>query len=282
MENKVNKQFLYDIFDKISSYESDNSGYSLGKLAIQKVFEATNTYSIEDILARLTIIDSMYSTQMNRRYYGLEELAEVLTEINKKQNLTEVFLAFLKAKDLSRFQIRGKATDLFTEKYGIGKNGEDKGLAVSLISKYAYFETRYQFPIYDSIVREMYPRVWSYCGFPQKEMPQIKTNDICSFIDAIDILIGKLNYKTINYDSLDRVLWYVGKIQRGNLSLILSRTEYEAFVKKYSQKVKKKGKEVNEFIFDIVSVDLETLPLRQNAGIIYDLFVLAKELNSYK
>ena len=148
MENKVNKQFLYDIFDKISSYESDNSGYSLGKLAIQKVFEATNTYSIEDILARLTIIDSMYSTQMNRRYYGLEELAEVLTEINKKQNLTEAFLAFLKAKDLSRFQIRGKATDLFTEKYGIGKNGEDKGLAVSLISKYAYFETRYQFPIY--------------------------------------------------------------------------------------------------------------------------------------
>ena len=254
MENKDNKQFLYDIFDKISSYESDNSGYSLGKLAIQKVFEATNTYSVEDILARLTIIDSMYSTQMNRRYYGLEELAEVLSEINKKQNLAEAFLGFLNDKDLSRFQIRGKATDLFAEKYGIGKNGEDKGLAVSLISKYAYFETRYQFPIYDSIVREMYPRVWSYCGFPQNEMPQIKTNDICSFIDAIDILIGKLNYKTINYDSLDRVLWYVGKIQRGNLSLILSRTEYEAFVKKYSQKVKKKEKEVNEFIFDNLTV----------------------------
>lgn len=278
MENNKNKDALLKVFDEISQFESDNSGYSIGKSTIRKVFDATQSYSKEDLLARLTIIDSMYSTQMNRRYYGLEELAEVLSEINKKQNLAEAFLGFLNDKDLSRFQIKGKETDLFAEKYGIGKNGEDKGLAVSLISKYAYFETRYQFPIYDSIVREMYPRIWSYCGFPQKEMPQIKTNDICSFIDAIDILIAKLNHKTINYDTLDRVLWYVGKIQRGNLSLILSRAEYDAFVKKYSQKVKKKGKEVNKFIFDIVGVDLETLPLQQKSGIIYDFFVLAKKL----
>ena len=97
-------------------------------------------------------------------------------------------------------------------------------------------------------------------------------------IVGLDILIAKLNHKTINYDTLDRVLWYVGKIQRGNLSLILSRAEYDAFVKKYSQKVKKKEKVVNEFIFDIVGVDLETLPLQQKSGIIYDFFVLAKKL----
>ena len=109
-------------------------------------------------------------------------------------------------------------------------------------------------------------------------MPQIKTNDICSFIDAIDILIAKLNHKTINYDTLDRVLWYVGKIQRGNLSLILSRTEYEAFVENYSQKFKKKEKEETKFIFDIATVDLGTLPLEQKDGIIYDFFVLAKDL----
>lgn len=269
---------LLKLFDKISQFESDNSGYSIGKSTIKKVFDATQSYSKEDLLARLTIIDSMYSTQMNRRYYGLEELAEVLYDISKKKTLSDAFIDFLKEKDFSLFKISDKDTNLFTEQYGIGKNGEDKGLAVSLISKYAYFETNYQFPIYDSIVREMYPRIWNYCGFPQNNMPQIKTNDIVSFINAIDILIEKLNHATVNYDSLDRVLWYVGKIQRGNLSLILSRTEYEAFVKKYSQKFKKKEKEETKFIFDIATVDLGTLPLEQKDGIIYDFFVLAKDL----
>ena len=278
-----NKEALLKLFDKISQFESDNSGYFIGKFTIRKVFDATQSYSKEDLLARLTIIDSMYSTQMNRRYYGLEELAEVLYDISKKKKLSDAFIDFLNSeeKDFSLFKISDKDTNLFTEQYGIGKNGEDKGLAVSLISKYAYFETNYQFPIYDSIVREMYPRIWNYCGFPHNNMPQIKTNDIVSFINAIDILIEKLNHATVNYDSLDRVLWYVGKIQRGNLSLILSRTEYEAFVKKYSQKFKKKEKEETKFIFDIATVDLETLPLEQKDGIngiIYDFFVLAKDL----
>ena len=269
---------LLKLFDKISQFESDNSGYSIGKSTIKKVFDATQSYSKEDLLARLTIIDSMYSTQMNRRYYGLEELAEVLYDISKKKTLSDAFIDFLKEKDFNLFKISDKDTNLFTERYGIGKNGEDKGRAVSLISKYAYFETHYQFPIYDSIVREMYPRIWNYCGFPQNNMPKIKTNDIVSFINAIDILIEKLNHATVNYDSLDRVLWYVGKIQRGNLSLILSRTEYEAFVKKYPQQFKKKEKEETKFIFDIAKVDLGTLPLEQKDGIIYDFFVLAKNL----
>lgn len=273
-----NKEALLKLFDKISQFESDNSGYSIGKSTIRKVFDATQSYSKEDLLARLTIIDSMYSTQMNRRYYGLEELAEVLYNISKKKKLSDAFINFLKKKDFSLFKISDKDTNLFTERYGIGKNGEDKGLAVSLISKYAYFETNYQFPIYDSIVREMYPRIWNYCGFPQNNMPPIKTNDIVSFIKAIDILIEKLNHATVNYDSLDKVLWYVGKIQRGNLSLILSRTEYEAFVKKYSQKFKEKEKEETKFIFDIAKVNLKTLPLEQKDGIIYDFFVLAKDL----
>lgn len=278
MENNKNKEALLKLFDKISKVESDNSGYSIGKSTIRKVFDATQSYSKEDLLARLTIIDSMYSTQMNRRYYGLEELAEVLYDISKKKTLSDAFIDFLKEKDFNLFKISDKDTNLFTERYGIGKNGEDKGRAVSLISKYAYFETHYQFPIYDSIVREMYPRIWNYCGFSPEKMLKIKTNDIESFIDAINSLIKELNHPTVNYDSLDRVLWYVGKIQRGNLSLILSRTEYEAFVKKYPQQFKKKEKEETKFIFDIATVDLETLPLEQKDGIIYDFFVLAKNL----
>ena len=263
---------LHSLFEKLHNIKVDSSGYSLGKATILKVFNATNSYSTEDILARLTLIDSMYSTQMSRRYYGLEELAKVLTEINQNKPLEKAFMDFLQDKSYNPFIIKGKKTNLFSEKYGIGKNGEDKGQAVSLISKYAYFETEFRFPIYDSIVREMYPRIWNYCGF-KEQMPEIKANDMVSFIEAIDLLISKLDCTDVTYDTLDRVLWYVGKIYRGNLSLVLSREEYDAFAEKYTKT--EDGKKV--FAFDIATVDLKSLPIQKDS-LVYDFFVLAKEL----
>ena len=271
-----NLNFLHNIFAKLKEAEQDNSGYSLNKATILKVFNATNTYTTDDILARLTLIDSMYSTQMSRRYYGLEELAVALADVHNRKNLEEAFLDFLKDKDLKPFELRNSKkvrTNLFIEKYGIGKNGEDKGKAVSLISKYAYFETEFRFPIYDSIVREMYPRIWNYCGFPQSEMLEFKYNDMIRFVEMINSMISKLNSTYVNYDSLDRVLWYVGKIYRGNLSLVLSREEYDAFAKKYTKS--KDGKKV--FAFDIATVALESLPIKEDS-LVYDFFVLAKEL----
>lgn len=264
---------LHSIFEKLHNIKVDSSGYSLGKATILKVFNATNSYTTEDILARLTLIDSMYSTQMSRRYYGLEELAKVLTEINQNKPLEKAFMDFLQDKSYNPFIIKGKKTNLFSEKYGIGKNGEDKGQAVSLISKYAYFETKFKFPIYDSIVREMYPRVWNYCGFPKSEMLEFKYNDMTSFVEMINLMISKFNSTYVNYDSLDRVLWYVGKIYRGNLSLVLSRKEYDAFAEKYTKT--EDGKKV--FAFDIATVDLKSLPIKKDS-LVYDFFVLAKEL----
>ena len=271
-----NHKKLLNLFEKIHSEKKDESGYSLGKSTILKVFKATDGYSHEDILARLTLIDSMYSTQMSRRYYGLEELAVALADVHNRNNLEEAFLDFLKDKDLKPFELRNSKkvrTNLFIEKYGIGKNGEDKGSAVSLISKYAYFETKFKFPIYDSIVREMYPRVWNYCGFPKSEMLEFKYNDMTSFVEMINLMISKLNSTYVNHDSLDRILWYVGKIYRGNLSLVLSRKEYDAFAEKYTKS--EDGKKV--FTFDIATVDLKSLPIKKDS-LVYDFFVLAKEL----
>ena len=271
-----NHKKLLNLFEKIHSEKKDESGYSLGKSTILKVFKATDGYSHEDFLARLTLIDSMYSTQMNRRYYGLEELAVALADVHNRKNLEKAFLDFLKNKDLKPFELRNSIkvkTNLFIEKYGIGKNGEDKGSAVSLISKYAYFETKFKFPIYDSIVREMYPRVWNYCGFPKSEMLEFKYNDMISFVEMINLMISKLNSIYVNYDSLDRVLWYVGKIYRGNLSLVLSREEYDAFAEKYTKT--EDGKKV--FAFDIATVDLKSLPIKKDS-LVYDFFVLAKDL----
>ena len=253
------------------------SGYATGKGTILKVFRSLKENSKEDILAKLTLIDSMYSTQMNRRYYGLEELSDVLVELKeKKGNLSDLFLTFLKEKKIEIFTINhcGKSKNLFFENYGIGKDGKDKGLAISLISKFAYFETNLNFPIYDSIVREMYPLIWAYCDFPKKEMPPKRSlvNDMVAYIDAIDLLkhkIGKLlHQQSLTYENLDKLLWHTGKILRGNLSLILTMEDYQQY-----------GKEFQKKNFDLSTYDLSQLAFLEHKPMLKHVFEFAKELS---
>ena len=104
-------------------------------------------------------------------------------------------------------------------------------------------------------------------------MLEFKYNDMTSFVEMINLMISKFNSTYVNYDSLDRVVWYVGKIFRGNLSLVLSRKEYDAFAEKYTKT--EDGKKV--FAFDIATVDLKSLPIKKDS-LVYDFFVLAKEL----
>ena len=99
---------LHSIFEKLHNIKVDSSGYSLGKATILKVFNATNSYTTEGILARLTLIDSMYSTQMSRRYYGLEELAKVLTEINQNKPIEKAFMDnFFTENDIAQIEKLG-------------------------------------------------------------------------------------------------------------------------------------------------------------------------------
>ena len=247
----------------------------------------------------------MYSTQMSRRYYALDELADFLVKLSegKQGKLKQMFLDFAKApkKHLSLFNFTFNTPDkngkqrefeknLFAESYGIGKDGSDKGVAISLISKYAYFETGFQFPIYDSIACEMYPLVWKYCEFDKKGMPQlihskngkvVGDTTIIEYTKDINLLIKKLDCKELNYDLLDRFLWFVGKIRRGNLSLVLSRDEYDLTMKLYPAHtvttVLKNGKEktATEY-FNIEKVEIEKLSYLKKNHLLMEFFKLAK------
>ena len=292
-------QDVFKLLAKKDVYKGD-SGFSADKEAILKVFEHTKNETKEEILVRLTLIDSMYSTQMSRRYYALDELADFLVKLSdgKQGKLKQMFLDFAKdpEKHLSLFDFTFKIDketikkNLFSESYGIGKDGSDKGVAISLISKYAYFETEYKFPIYDSIACEMYPMVWHHCGFDKKSMPKlIHSKDgkvlgdttLIEYTKAINLLIKKLDCKELNYDLLDRFLWFVGKIRRGNLSLVLSREEYDLTMKLYPAHtvatVLNNGKEktVTEY-FNIEKVDIEKLSYLKKNHLLMEFFKLAK------
>ena len=293
---------LFELLAKNDVNKGD-SGFSADKEAILKVFEHTKNEIKEDILVRLTLIDSMYSTQMSRRCYALDELADFLAKLSegKQGKLRQMFLDFAKDPDnnLSLFNSTFKERNekgelieveknLFSEAYGIGKDGKDKGVAISLISKYAYFETDFQFPIYDSIACEMHPLVWHFCGFGKAKPELLVKNGtnvdgektMVAYVKAINLLIDKLDCKGLNYDLLDRVLWFVGKIRRGNLSLVLTREEYQETMTLYPpQEITKvsRGKEktITEY-FNVENVDLAKLEYLKTNKILKAFFELAK------
>ena len=257
-------------------YDNGVNGFSADKQAIINIFEKTNASNTADVLLRVTVIDSMYSTQMNRRYYALDELSEKLVHLHPSK---ELFKEFLTTYDADLFN--GDGFNLWGEKYGIGKKGEEKGVAVSLISKYAYFETEFKFPIYDSIACEMYPRIWKYCGWKDKtpklwvlnnEQQTDGEKTIVVFVKAIDELINRLG-GNISYDHLDRLLWFTGKIYRGNLSLVVSRKDYEWCIKNWPEK----DKEGN---FDVTKNNLSKAPFYQSNTRLKAMFDLAKTLKT--
>lgn len=305
---------VFELLNRKDVYRTD-SGFSSDKDTIKKVFSCTKLSvgnSIKyDILARLTLIDSMYSTQMNRRYYALEELADELEKLanGNLANLNTLFLNFAAKPDKST-----KLAELFSKHYGIGKDGNEKGIAISLISKYAYFETGFKFPIYDTIACEMYPLVWNFCGFAKKAMPKIKYQEnknsdksssdesgceidergceiMVAYVEAINLLIDKLNKlfgsNYVTYDLLDRFLWFVGKIRRGNLSLILTRDEYLQTLKIYPPTtittISKNGKELNKTeYFSISDIDINKLPYLNNNVLLRMFFEFAKHFGPKK
>lgn len=286
--DKVRIKQVRDILDGLKTkdvYADDVDGFSSDKTAIERIFRMTDCGNLGDILLRLTVIDSMYSTQMNRRYYGLQELAEKIHIIEQDKGMKRLCAEFLKQDDqrdahLFDGKANGKPFNLFAERYGIGKDGSDKGVAVSLISKYAYFETGYGFPIYDSIACEMYPRLWSYCGWEKKEMPKLTIKDsnqqmvgdatIVAFTKGIDELITRLG-GDISYDHLDRLLWFVGKIYRGNLSLVLNKKDFEWCSNNWKERDKEKN-------FVISKEDIEEAPFCKNNPRLWAMFLLANDI----
>ncbi len=263
---------ILSLIEKGSCY--GNNSYSKDKNVIIKIFNTTDGNSYDDILARLTLIDSMYSTQMNRRYYALEEIAEKLYDIGKQIGLKDFFKKMASNPD--------SITDysLFDLNYGIDKKGRKKGSAISLISKYAYFETNFKFPIYDSIACEMIPLIWKLCEWGKfQEIIKYKVGSlkvdgkatIISFIQTINLMIEKLG-GNISYDHLDRLLWFVGKIRRGNLSLVLTRQQYIECIEIYD---KLRLPDDNE-IFNINNVDLKDIPFLNQDLILNKFFSLAK------
>ncbi|MBR5703402.1 MAG: hypothetical protein IKX45_04040 [Bacteroidales bacterium] len=247
------------------------SEYYLNKKAIQLSFDERDTagYSrLELIINRLTLIDNLYSTQMWMRAYGIGELAEVISLFGDDNQLRNLFSIFLINHDLCSFDFlnhkrvyyrngnNNGCSNLFQATFGIEANKKSNKRALSLISKYAYFLTSYNFPIYDSLVKQMLPSIWTICC-TNEPIPPIKESFV-DYVSAIDKL--RLNLGDLSYDELDYILWSIGKIITGSPSLLLSMEDYLSVPRG----------------FDIKNVNLLTLKFLKNNKLLQSVFELAQ------
>jgi hypothetical protein len=105
---------------------------------------------------------------------------------------------------------------LFSRTYGIDKKGEPYGHAKSILSKYLYFLSSFNFPIHDTILINKVDVINSHFH-------------ICTYNDRIS-LFDKLkkikNVSGYSYDDIDNAIWLYGKLTQGSLSLLMNKSNY--------------------------------------------------------
>jgi len=205
------------------------STYNIDKAAIQSLFSSTSGNSKLDIISRLAVIDNMYSTNVNAyRGFALEEIADAILQISSNGSFSAKLSAFAANPTSGTIQAFGSLNqNLFNAKFGLNKIGNRNLDAISLISKYAYFETGCSFPIVDSLVSKYAPKVWHYCGLRGKYSCPNKSN-ILGYVSSINLF--RSQFGNMSYDSVDCLLWTVGEFKKSNLSLILSKADFQKVV----------------------------------------------------
>lgn len=207
---------------------------------IRATFSTSSPYSISCIMQRLIVIDSLYSTNANFNYFSFEDMAVAIFNLGPtEQYAIEYFESIAKG---------GKDSQgIFSANYGIRKNTSPGNTAMSLLSKYAYYlllnctNNPLGFPIYDSLVKEIYPKIMKQTLGKNVSQPIVNKYNIEEYIKDLDLLRDALfgnNTTRIHgmqqFDALDAYLWRVGKVKNGNFSLLFTKKEYVTFINNLS------------------------------------------------
>lgn len=231
--------------DELQAEETtiDDATYINQRSIINALF-ASSEFSIGSIILRLTVIDSLYSTNAAYSYFSFDEMSQRIYAIGDG-NATPAGRQRAERDYFYHVALTGEdRLGLFGEPYGFQKNLSEGTKQMSLLSKYAYYELmqereRYPigFPIYDRLAREAYPTVRKMLG--EKDfysMPSLETPSIKQYITCLTQLRKGLfdddqlfeGYQ--QFDILDAYLWRMGKFGDGNLSLLLERGDYMKFI----------------------------------------------------
>lgn len=199
---------------------------------IKCVFNNPARYDLSTVMLRLTVIDSLYSTNASYAYFSIEELAKAILDLGSEEDAKTYFKQIARGKD--------DVQNLFGSTYGIRKNTQKGGKLISLVSKYAYYtllcdeSDALGFPIYDSLAIEMFPKLSKVLGVSAVFKNKDCIEDYVACLNTLrEALFGKDTNKRFEhlqqFDILDAYLWRIGKLAHGNYSLLFTKKDYETF-----------------------------------------------------
>ena len=219
----------------------------------------------EHILLRLVVLNSYYSTNAAYSYFSLERLAERIIHettqfAGKSGKLPNDYFYDIVLQNLGKPTTIGKG--FFEASYGIKKNGTPGATLKSLISKYAYYcmmmdPNRYPlgFPIYDSLAKVSYRKVMKALGLKPQMVQTLDEGSIGEYISALnelrEAIFGKGSTALFcglqQFDILDAYLWWMGKLEGGNFSLLLTEDEYKMLIN-HVKPTLREGEDINKHI----------------------------------
>ncbi|WP_300978480.1 hypothetical protein [Flavobacterium sp.] len=213
--------------------------YQGNKKIIQDIFKTPSDNFKDTIQFRLTVIDSYYSTQMSKRLYGIEDIANELVKYYDDTLKLEIDIFLQNPTE-------GIIKDLFNKTYGFDKEAKNAKKAISLLSKYLYFLSDCQFPIYDTLGKVSYNLL--------KDNKYI-TSKALTDVNYFELMIALNQTSRIkDFEKLDNLLWLLGKIKEGSFSILMDKSKYETIVKQvdFSKAVKsqEKDKAIRKYIQD--------------------------------
>ena len=233
----MNKTDVLDVMRKIELHMHAMAGvlaytYVEQRNMIKCVFNNPARYDLSTVMLRLTVIDSLYSTNASYAYFSIEELAKAILDLGSEEDAKTYFKKIARGKDDDK--------NLFGRTYGIRKNTQKGGKLISLVSKYAYYtllcdeSDALGFPIYDSLAIEMLPKLSKVLGVSAAFQNKNSIEEYVACLNALrEALFGKDTNQRFErlqqFDILDAYLWRIGKLAHGNYSLLFTKKDYETF-----------------------------------------------------
>ena len=199
---------------------------------IKCVFTNPAPYNLSTVMLRLTVIDSLYSTNAAYAYFSIEELAKAILDLGSEEDTKTYFKKIARGKDDDQ--------NLFGRTYGIRKNTQKGGKLISLVSKYAYYtllcdeSDALGFPIYDSLAIEILPKLSKVLDVSAEFKNKDRIEEYVACLNALrEALFGQDTNQRFErlqqFDILDAYLWRIGKLTHGNYSLLFTKKDYETF-----------------------------------------------------
>ena len=212
------------------------AAYGGQRILLNSVF-ASAGYSRNDIITRLIILDSLYSTGAQYNHFTYDDIAKkLLHKFTTRQAACEYF------RDIACGQQDAK--NIFSSEYGTN-TALSPAKRISLLSKYAYYELLQHkqqyplgFPIYDSLALKSIPIAFKHLNVKPATTKSAMADSITDYVKNVDLLrtslLGggtALCHGFQQFDILDAYLWRMGKFSSGNLSLLFdNKDDYRAFV----------------------------------------------------